>query len=178
MPNSMTTKKLLADALQELMREKPFSKISISDICGKCDMNRQSFYYHFKDKYDLVNWIFDQAAVEEGLLTATKEEELLRRLSGYLYENRSFYRKAMAIEDYGAFTDHFRDLIYIHIKRIVKDRMQVEEIGEFQLHMFSDIIAVTFRRWIMEMPDMDPNEFLHQLELSKNFILKYSKQEL
>ena len=40
------------------METKPFSQISVSDICGKCEMNRKSFYYHFKDKYDLVNWIY------------------------------------------------------------------------------------------------------------------------
>ena len=37
---------------------KSFAKISISDLCEECGLNRKSFYYHFKDKYDLVNWIF------------------------------------------------------------------------------------------------------------------------
>ena len=59
MADSNITKRALAEALKELMEEKSFSKISVADICGKCNMNRKSFYYHFKDKYDLVNWIFD-----------------------------------------------------------------------------------------------------------------------
>lgn len=59
MPDSNITKKALAMAMKELMEQIPFSKISVSDICEKCGMNRKSFYYHFKDKYDLVNWIFD-----------------------------------------------------------------------------------------------------------------------
>ena len=42
------------------MEEKPFEKISVGDICERCDMNRKSFYYHFRDKYDLVNWIYDR----------------------------------------------------------------------------------------------------------------------
>ena len=58
MADSNITKNALATALKELMKEKPFEKISISDICDSCGMNRKSFYYHFKDKYDLVNWIF------------------------------------------------------------------------------------------------------------------------
>ena len=44
--------------------EKTFDKINISDICEPCYMNRKSFYYHFKDKYDLVNWIFDTEFME------------------------------------------------------------------------------------------------------------------
>lgn len=48
----------LATAMKQLMAKEPFSKISVGDICQVCQMNRKSFYYHFRDKYDLVNWIF------------------------------------------------------------------------------------------------------------------------
>ena len=56
MADSNITKKALAGALKELMDTKPFQKISVSDICERCQMNRKSFYYHFKDIYDLVEW--------------------------------------------------------------------------------------------------------------------------
>ena len=59
MPYSNATKRAFADALRKLLEQKPFAKISVSHICEECGMNRKSFYYHFKDKYDLVNWIFD-----------------------------------------------------------------------------------------------------------------------
>ena len=58
MADTNINKRALAAALKELMEHKAFEKISVSDICGACNMNRKSFYYHFKDKYDLVNWIF------------------------------------------------------------------------------------------------------------------------
>ena len=59
MPDSNITKKALAQSLKELMGKQSFAKISVADICEGCGMSRKSFYYHFKDKYDLVNWIFD-----------------------------------------------------------------------------------------------------------------------
>ena len=43
------TKRALCTALKELMEEEPFQKISVADICARCDMNRKSFYYHFRD---------------------------------------------------------------------------------------------------------------------------------
>lgn len=58
MPESNITKNALAAALKKCMNRTAFSKISISAICSECGMNRKSFHYHFKDKYDLVNWIF------------------------------------------------------------------------------------------------------------------------
>ena len=58
MADSNITKNALAVSMKKLMEKKPFSKISVGDICEDCGMNRKSFYYHFRDKYDLVNWIF------------------------------------------------------------------------------------------------------------------------
>ena len=60
MPDSNITKKALAMAMKELMEQIPFSKISVSDICEKCGMNRKSFYYHFKDIYDLLEEMLNQ----------------------------------------------------------------------------------------------------------------------
>ena len=54
MADSNITRNAMAAAMKALMKEKKLSKISISDICGACGMNRNSFYYHFKDIYVLV----------------------------------------------------------------------------------------------------------------------------
>jgi len=62
--DSNITKRALAASLKELLLEEPFDKISVAQICERCDMNRKSFYYHFKDKYDLVNWIYDTEFID------------------------------------------------------------------------------------------------------------------
>ncbi|WP_242622571.1 TetR family transcriptional regulator [Intestinimonas timonensis] len=64
MADSNITKRALATSLKELMVEQPFDKINVAQICEHCNMNRKSFYYHFKDKYDLVNWFFDTEFIE------------------------------------------------------------------------------------------------------------------
>ncbi len=52
----------LAHAMKELMEQYPVEKISIKQIVEQCDMSRQTYYRHFQDKYDLVNWYFDKLA--------------------------------------------------------------------------------------------------------------------
>ena len=52
-----TTKKAIAGVFKELLLVKPLHKITINDIAEKCEINRQTFYYHFQDIYDLVEWI-------------------------------------------------------------------------------------------------------------------------
>lgn len=55
--SSLTTKKAIAYTFKDLLKEKSFSKITVNDIASKCDINRQTFYYHFQYIRDLVEWI-------------------------------------------------------------------------------------------------------------------------
>ena len=53
---SQMTKRALVASLKELMAEKPLDKITVTDLTEHCGVNRMTFYYHFKDIYDLVEW--------------------------------------------------------------------------------------------------------------------------
>lgn len=58
MANSNITKKALAQSLKELGATKILDKITVADITDHCGVNRQTFYYHFNDKYELLSWIY------------------------------------------------------------------------------------------------------------------------
>ncbi|MCR4620566.1 MAG: TetR/AcrR family transcriptional regulator [Clostridiales bacterium] len=53
------TKRRLSDALLELLEKRPIGKISISDITARCSVSRMTFYYHFRDIYDLAGWTLE-----------------------------------------------------------------------------------------------------------------------
>ena len=53
---SQMTKQALANSLKSLLQKKTLNKITIKDIVDDCGVNRQTFYYHFQDVYDLVDW--------------------------------------------------------------------------------------------------------------------------
>ena len=57
-----TTKFAIAFAFKELLLEKSIDKITINDITEKCGINRQTFYYHFHDIYELIEWICETDA--------------------------------------------------------------------------------------------------------------------
>lgn len=52
------TKLWIADKMRELMKHKSIEKIRVTEICKAAEIERPTFYYHFKDKYDLVAWMF------------------------------------------------------------------------------------------------------------------------
>ena len=62
MPNANATKAALGESLKKLVLTKRLEKITISDLTADCGISRMAFYYHFKDIYDLVEWV----CVEDG----------------------------------------------------------------------------------------------------------------
>lgn len=179
MADSNITKRVLATSLKKLMEEKPFEKISVGDICEKCDMNRKSFYYHFKDKYDLVNWIFDTEFIA---VAHTKNYDdiwdLLNAMSYFFYDNRNFYRKALCIKGQNSFSDHFKELIL----PVISDRIQSvseEEITSFQVTFIADAVVIAIQRWLVENRTIDPDEFVRQIKLSIRYIIvRYRDMEI
>ena len=91
------TKLALARALQESLRTKSLDEVRVSELCARCDLQRQSFYYHFQDKYDLVAWIFLQdfsAGFSSNGYRLSLEciSEILRRV----YEKKELYLRVLA----------------------------------------------------------------------------------
>lgn len=57
-----TTKESLGAALKQMLTVKPIDKITVKDLVEICGVNRQTFYYHFDDAYDLLEWVFEEDA--------------------------------------------------------------------------------------------------------------------
>jgi probable dihydroxyacetone kinase regulator len=58
------TKQALANSLKKLMNRTSLEKITVIDIVTDCGVNRQTFYYHFQDIYDLLGWIYKTEAID------------------------------------------------------------------------------------------------------------------
>ena len=58
--NPSETKLLMAQALKKLIKDRPFSKITVQDIVDECNINRNTFYYHFENNYDLLYFTYSQ----------------------------------------------------------------------------------------------------------------------
>ena len=59
-----TMKYRLAQAIRECMKTTPVDRITVREIVQTCGTTRQTFYRHFTDKYDLINWYFDKLLAE------------------------------------------------------------------------------------------------------------------
>ncbi len=158
MADSTTTKKALAAALKQELREKPFCKISIGDICAHCRMNRKSFYYHFHDKYDLANWIFEDEFLSRHIPVADSWQDMAD-LCQYFYTNRDFYRKVLRIKGQNSFGEYFHSLCLAAFAQ----RLGCDEHAQFCATFYADACLCAIERWLRERDCMPPEAFITRL---------------
>lgn len=93
---SLKTKQALAESLKKLMRAKPFSKITVTEIVNDCEVNRKTFYYHFEDIYALLRWIFEEEAVNiiRKFYLLNDYDEAIEFIYEYISENKDLLRNA------------------------------------------------------------------------------------
>lgn len=159
---SITTKKALAASLKKKLKEKPLEKITISDICEECEVNRQTFYYHFQDIYDLIEWIYTN---EASKAIADKKsyrnwEEGFLRIFEYALEEKDF-----AISTYHSISrEHLENFLYRETYQLLYDVLNemskgisIHEqdkafIADFYKYAFVGLILDWVRRGMMEDP--------------------------
>lgn len=160
MSDSNITKKALSNSFKELLQEKKFTKISVSDICNKCGMNRKSFYYHFRDKYDLVNWIFyTEFIMKMRDIETDSSWRVLEELCKFFYENKEFYRKTFGVDSQNSFSEYFRGIIGMMMKEDLEIIYGSEELEDFYIDFYADAFFCAIKRWILKRDNIDDQEF-------------------
>jgi AcrR family transcriptional regulator len=85
------TRKVLEDSLIELMKDKPVVKITIKELCEKADVNRTTFYAHYRDQYDLLQQIEEETLTAlENILDKYDSSQDKRELAKMLEEIFNF----------------------------------------------------------------------------------------
>ena len=160
--DSNITKHALGQAFRELAATLPVEKISVGNICEKCGMNRKSFYYHFKDKYDLINWVF-----YTEFFTLVSESghqgswELLEDLCRYFYTNREMYQKIFSVNGQNSFTEYFESIVSDLIQEdLIRARFKgtgfpLSSYAEF----YADAFVCAIKKWILKKDCMPPEDF-------------------
>ncbi|WP_160677590.1 dihydroxyacetone kinase transcriptional activator DhaS [Clostridium sp. C8-1-8] len=162
MSESLITKRALAASIKQLMETIPLSKISIQEIADNCGLNRQTFYYHFKDKFDLVNWIYYTEVTKniDNCRHYDNWPDGMYRTLCYLMNNKSFYINALNTPGQNAFDGYFFEFSYELILGVVNDlstQLKVSQkdkkfICEFYTHAFVGIIVQWIKGGMKESP--------------------------
>lgn len=96
---------LLAESFKELALKQPIEKITIKEITDKAGVIRPTFYNHFQDKYELLEWIISTELLEpvEPLIQNGMINEALILLFTSIEREKEFYMKASHLEGQNSF---------------------------------------------------------------------------
>ena len=144
MADSNITKNALAVSMKKLMEKKPFSKISVGDICEDCGMNRKSFYYHFRDKYDLVNWIFYVDFIERMDWSSCRNEWDM-------------------LEAQNSFREYFCGMLRPVLMLLTQNLVEEGRKKEFYIAFLCEGVLGELVYWLREGSKITPEEFVEDL---------------
>ena len=130
MPN--TTKYALEASLKKLLMNKTLDKITINDLTADCGISRMSFYYHFKDIYDLVEWccIEDGKRVLQGKKTYDTWQEGIYQIFEAVMDNKSFILNVYRAVDRAKVENYLHKLTYQLIVDVVEEKCKNVDIPQ------------------------------------------------
>lgn len=148
---TINTKRMFADALTGLLKQKPLSKITVTELINFCGVNHKTFYYHFSNIYDLIKWMLEYDIIrhikEFNLLKDYKD--VIHIVSDYMEKNKSILhqilkdigREQLRILFYDDFASTFEPAITEEIEK--KKYSISKNCILFLISSFSELLANT-----------------------------------
>ncbi len=149
---------VLAQSLKELAITKPIEKITIKEITDKAGVIRPTFYNHFQDKYELLEWITinELFAPVEPFLANGMLKEAVTYILTTMEKEKEFYKKAAQLEGQNSFNEIFNSCVadqvarYIDLESLAKvaDYPWLKEnlVADFLAHSISWVTIQWIRR--------------------------------
>ncbi|MBE6036116.1 MAG: TetR family transcriptional regulator [Clostridiales bacterium] len=172
--SSIHTKRALSASLKKLMATKELNRISIREIAEDCGLNRQTFYYHFEDIFDLLRWTYTNELLP--LLKCDPEdpdwEGRLLVLFRWLDENRTFClasldaigREHLASTVQKELRHHFRRKVILAGTESALGR-PTEEYADFLAEFYCQAISGLLESWLRGNLQQSPQELVHHIHL-------------
>lgn len=168
---SQITKRALEQSLKNLLLKKPLTKITINDIAEDCGINRMTFYYHFKDIYDLVEWACVEdarKALEETPTYDTWQQGLLQIFEA-VRENKPFVMNVYRCVHQEQVEKYIKPLVDHLVMNIIEEEigtMTVQEVDKaFIARVYSYIFVGIMLDWIKENMSEDPKGITDRLAM-------------
>lgn len=160
------TKKKIASSMMDLLKKKPIDKITITDITVNCDMSRQLFYRYFVDKYDLINWMYEEDC---GSVIYTGEEKFslkswIKYILEVIEEKKNFYIHAIQNDTEKIFEKLILDKTRFYLSNIIKYNTSSELTKQLEF-----LIEMTARSLV----DMIIFEIKNELPVKKEILLDW-----
>lgn len=140
------TKYALKASLKKLLAQKPLDKITINDLTSDCGISRMTFYYHFKDIYDLLEWVCledSRKALQEKKSYVTWQEGMLQIFEA-VYENKTLVQNAYRSISREQIENYLFALTHSVIMEVVEEQAKGLDISPDHKTFIADFYKYSF----------------------------------
>ena len=168
---AQTTKRALAASLKKLLAQKPLDKITIVDIVTDCEVNRQTFYYHFQDIYDLMDWIFVSEATQviQGKKTYNTWQQGFLQIFEYVLANKALITNAYHSLSREQMERYLYDVTYHLLIDVVEEQAAGIPVRQEDTAFIADFYKYAFvgllLDWIRQGMKEDPKRIVNRLSI-------------
>lgn len=170
----MDTKTAIAQATKQLVETRRFNSITVTTIMKTAGLRRQTFYDFFRDKYDVLEWIYQSEIGRKtrGISFASWSRTLTEMVT-YFERNRTFYRAILTIDGQnapvGVIHDHFSAIVCAALKSLSREEQITfgGEYCEFMHELLTDSLMSELSRW---MGDRHARSIADECEFLQTYI--------
>ena len=165
------TKQALGASLKRLLLTKPVTKITINDIAEDCGISRGTFYYHFQDIYDLVEWTTreDARRVLEGNRSYDTWQQGFLNIFRAVEENKPFILNVYRHVSREQIEQFLYQVVYGLLRDVVEERSAGMTLKEEDKRFIADFYKYAFvgmmLNWIQGDMKEDPEAIIARLSV-------------
>lgn len=163
------TKSVIADTFLQLLRRGSADKITVKQLIQECHISRQTFYYHFQDILDVMEWSI-QTETERLLEQSLRAENLraaMRLLIAFTREQYPVLRRLMDSQRRGRFERFMTDSMRTYLEGLMRSRCRDIAVSSADRETFLDYHSCAMVGILLSRcgsPDLDQERLAAQLE--------------
>ena len=163
-------KVVLANSLEELLKKRSFDNITVGEIADNCGLSRTTFYRQFKDKYDCMNWVYEnkiaQIIAENSDIASWKN--LVYQIASFLYEKKEYFAKVNNYTEQNSLVNCIYRCGMNYAVDMVKKEKSASTVSRedyYLLHMYMTATVECINIWLREGCPGGP-DFLAEMQSS------------
>ena len=155
---STLTKYALLNAFTDLLQKKPFNQITIKEITDACGIARMTFYYHFEDIYDMLNWAIEMKLQKAVDLNFTYDSwtKGYENVFNIILEEKQFFLKVFPSIDRHRVELYLRKIADRYAKQVAEEKSKLlgislsEHAKTFVAELYGSLMVTQLIRWLDE----------------------------